>query len=258
MSLFRKAALDAYLDEGDRGAIIRIVSPAVTASYLLLCALALTGVVLLFVGRSRQSAEGRGFVETPSGPLVVRAPSTGTLSWASGIDSAAAGASSVKAGAQLFVIAPLGDRGGPRVEGSAPVEGTVVELLVPDRSAVREGDAVATLLPRDAPLVGYMAIRERDRGAFVAGAAVKVHFDAAGVHGGEASARVRKVHDQLLTDSWRARLQPLGGLPTGALSLVEVTLDSPTEAPLHRGMVFTGMVVVRDRPLVELLAPEHE
>jgi multidrug efflux pump subunit AcrA (membrane-fusion protein) len=139
----------------------------------------------------------------------------------------------------------------------SPAQGRVVHLHVRVGEYVAEGAPVATVIPSNKPLVGYVAMREKDRPRLQPGAKMRLKFDAyPSQEMGFGTGTIRTVGQDLLTESWDKVFSSITGAPMLPSVLVEVSLDEmPSQAKgrFENGMVFTGEVVVGQQAIGAML-----
>jgi multidrug resistance efflux pump len=128
-----------------------------------------------------------------------------------------------------------------------PVDATVADLAVSPGSRVHEGDALATLDPKTAHLVGYIALPERHRNEVAQGQSVRLKFDALPFDEvGAGSARITRV---LKTLPSHVKLDAADGTV-----FVEVSLDKmPSRGRAQSGMTFMGDILTERVRIIDLL-----
>ena len=248
MSIFRKQAVDAYVDSDDRGDILGIVPLRLGALFAACVALAVAGVFLLLQGHARVIVRGRGVVLPVDGVVALRAPASGRLERAL-----------VHEGAEARRDELLFEVGSARIQVRAPVTGTIEDVAFAAGGTVREGETLATLVPSSTELRAYMLASQRHLGDLHAGRPVRLRFDAQGLP--EITGTIRHTRDGLLSSTWRERFAAIDGAPVGATTLVEISLPDSRGAAsgIRRGMAFTAELVVREQRLISLLfAPRDE
>lgn len=133
-----------------------------------------------------------------------------------------------------------------------PADATVDHLDVAVGSQVREGDAIATLVPATARLVAYIGVPEAHRSDLVVGKKVRLRFDAlpydsVGVGHGTITHILDALPAAIKLDDGEA-----------ASAYAEVSLDTmPAAAQARPGMKLTADVFVRSTPIWTLLFGEN-
>jgi multidrug resistance efflux pump len=130
-----------------------------------------------------------------------------------------------------------------------PVDAKVADLAVNAGAQVHEGDALATLVPAGAKLVGYVELPEQYRSELAVGQKVRLKFDALPYDEvGAGAARVTRVLDAL-PSGVKLDVPEAGGVAA------ELSLDAMpggSGAP-RSGMTFTGGVLTRQTRVLSLL-----
>ncbi len=132
-----------------------------------------------------------------------------------------------------------------------PADAMVDHLDVAVGSQVREGDAIATVVPSTARLVAYIGVPEAHRSDLVVGKAVRLRFDAlpsdsVGVGRGTITRILDALPSTLALDDGNA-----------ASAYAEVSIDAmPDSAQARPGMKLTADVFVRSTPVWTLLFGE--
>ncbi|HTQ06195.1 MAG TPA: HlyD family efflux transporter periplasmic adaptor subunit [Polyangiaceae bacterium] len=129
-----------------------------------------------------------------------------------------------------------------------PSDAVVADVAVSPGAEVTEGDALATLVPATARVVGYVALAERHRSELAVGESVRVKFDALPFDEvGAGTAHVTRLLEAL----------PSGVTVDGdhATVFAEIAFDSmpPGAGPVRSGMTFTADVKTRRPRLLTLI-----
>lgn len=134
-----------------------------------------------------------------------------------------------------------------------PADATVDHLDVAVGSHVREGDAVATLVPATARLVAYIGVPEAHRADLVVGKTVRLRFDALPYDSvGVGHGKITR-----LIDALPATIKLDDGEAAGAYA--EVSIDAmPADAHARPGMKLTADVFVRSTPVWTLLFGDNQ
>jgi multidrug efflux pump subunit AcrA (membrane-fusion protein) len=123
-----------------------------------------------------------------------------------------------------------------------PVDATVDDVAVGAGSQVHEGEVVATLVPADARLIGYLSLPERYRSELAAGKAVRLKFDALPYDDvGVGTGRVTRVLDELPSG-----IKTDAPDSSGVCAEIDVLAMPGNAAAPRKGMTFTGEVLSRE------------
>jgi multidrug resistance efflux pump len=123
-----------------------------------------------------------------------------------------------------------------------PVDASVDDIAVSAGSQVHEGDVVATLVPADARLIGYLSLPERYRSELAQGKAVRLKFDAlpyddVGVGTGKVTRVLDALPSGIKTDAPDS---------SGVCAEVDILAMPGSGATPRKGMTFTGEVLSRE------------
>lgn len=142
-----------------------------------------------------------------------------------------------------------------------PADASVDDVAVSPGAQVHEGEALATLVPATARLVGYVVVPEAYRRELAVGRPVRVKFDALPYDQvGVGAGRVTRLLETLPSSAGSFGGGGGGGgaagdttrAPSGAYA--EIAIDAmPGGAQLRNGMTFTADVLARRAPIASLL-----
>lgn len=129
---------------------------------------------------------------------------------------------------------------------SVPVDATVSSIAVAQGSYVHQGDALATLLPAKARLVGYVTVPEAYRSELAPGRSVRLKFDALPYDSvGAGTGTITRVLDAL---------PPYVTIKGASQALAEVAIDRmPAAASPRHGMTFTADIFAHEERVWSVL-----
>jgi multidrug resistance efflux pump len=262
-SIFRPEAVEHSRSEAVPGGLLRLTPPWTVGLYLSLMVVLLAGVATAISGTVRMYSSGRGVMESEARVLSVRAPLAGIVERLDVREG-----DTVRQGEALLVFDDKAMRTDPdrvnlpwnvqilqqqRLTLQADGAGVVDRLLVRPGSYVNAGDLVATIVPVDERLFGYVLLPARDWPYLHAGDPIALKFDAypwqeMGVGWG----RVERVGADAGTPEADGRMGSAAGTVRVRVS-VERMPDGAAGAPVLNGMGFTGEVALRTARIYELL-----
>jgi multidrug resistance efflux pump len=130
-----------------------------------------------------------------------------------------------------------------------PSDATVADVAVVSGTQVREGDALATLTPAVAHLVGFLSVAETRRNEIAVGQNVKLKFDALPFDEvGAGTARISRVLESL-----PAGVKLEGTEGGGVFAELVVSTMPAGSGPPRSGMTFSGDVLTRRARILALL-----
>jgi multidrug resistance efflux pump len=264
--LFRREAIEEARSDTVRGGLLRLTPPWTVALFLSLLAVVLLGAGVAVFGTVRIHSSGRGVMRPEARVLTVRAPLAGVIKSVAveegarvrdgqlvvAFDDAALLADPDRANLAPSVLFRQQER--LTVEASA--SGTVDRVVVRPGSYVVAGDLIATIVPGDGRLLGYLSLPARDWPYLRTGDPVVLKFDAypwqeMGVGWGTL-VRVGADADPADAVDASAAAAPQGFVRVA----VQVDRMAPGATVIQNGMGFTGEVPLRTARISELiLAP---
>jgi len=266
--LFRRKAVEEARSEAVRGGLLRLTPPWTVALFLSLFAVVLTGVGVAVFGTVRIHSSGRGIIRPEARVLDVRAPVAGVIQ---SVDVREG--DRVLEGEQLLAFSEAGlladaDRANlppnllfrqrERLTVEAAATGIVDRVMVRPGSYAFTGDLLATVVPGDGRLIGYLSLPARDWPYLRPGETVVLKFDAfpwqeMGVGWGTV---LRVGADADPADPEADKVLGAGASVQGTVR-VEVQVDrlprGAGAAIVQNGMGFTGEVTLRTAKIYELI-----
>ncbi len=267
-AIFRQRAVEEARSEAVRGGLLRLTPPWTVGLFLSLTAVVALATGVAIFGTVRIHSSGRGIVQPEARVLTVRAPVAGIVDGVLVREGervhdqqllVSLGESSLLANADRANL-PLNllMRQRELLNVRAAESGVIDRLLVRTGRYVAAGDPVATIVPGEGTLLGYLALPARDWPYLHAGAPVALKFDAypwqeMGVGWGRV---VRVGADTDPEDGGTARSSDGAARREGLVRVVLAIERLPQGAPpraLQNGLGFTGEVTLRTARIYELI-----